>query len=85
MNINWTLRFKQWDFTFGIIILFFGINQINFKDLTSWEALLNVFENFIKNPYLIIYFILNLVGYIRDWTTKGLCDSKNALEYRNLK
>lgn len=87
MKINWSIRFnaKNKVFLYRValaialpILTYFGIN---FQDLTSWDAVFNLFGKFVSNPYLVGLTIVNILNIIPDPTTKGLSDSERALSY----
>lgn len=84
MKINWTVRFKK-NATFIIrtiislvipILTYMGIKE---TDLTSWEMVVNLFQSFITNPYLIFLTIVNFINLIPDPTTTGISDSDYAM------
>lgn len=68
------IRFKNPYFWIGLIGLFFATLQVDVQTLTSWSLLSVELENFINNPFLIFSFIVALIGYINNPTTKGLKD-----------
>lgn len=85
MDINWLVRFKNpvwWTQLFlaisSPILAYYGLN---FKDLSSWEAVLDLLLNAIKNPYIVGLIVINVFNTINDPTTKGLSDSQRALQY----
>lgn len=87
IKINWSIRFnaKNKAFLYRValaialpILTYFGIN---FQDLTSWDAVFNLFGKFVSNPYLVGLTIVNILNIIPDPTTKGLSDSERALSY----
>ncbi len=82
MKINWNVRLKSGTFWVGLISLF----------VTFIYALLNMFgivpgfsENQVMNVVVIILQILAFIGVVSDPTTKGICDSKQALTYKEPK
>lgn len=84
-KINWNVRVKNPWFWVGLIALFFCTIDVDTSTLTSWQALFDSLEDFIRNPYKIGCVILAIMGYIQDPTTAGLSDSKQALSYRKPK
>nr|DAG44008.1 MAG TPA: hypothetical protein [Caudoviricetes sp.] len=89
MKINWSIRFKNRTFVtrFALalvlpVLAYFGIK---FEDLTSWDAVFNLFGKFVSNPYLVGLTIVNILNIIPDPTTKGLGDSEQALGYHEPK
>lgn len=88
MKINWKVRFKNPNFWIGIsgvaiapILSYYGCR---IEDFNSWNSVIEMFQNFIGNPYLIasvIMAILGFLGVVTDHTTEGISDSKTALTY----
>lgn len=86
-KINWKVRFSKDNIMF--IIRFVGALAIpvlaylglELKDLTSWNMVLDVLQNFISNPYLVILTVVNALNMTIDPTTKGITDSEKALSY----
>ena len=92
MKINWKVRVKSPQFWVGLIgviaspvLAYLGLG---FEDLTSWKSVGEVFVEFFSNPYLIgtvVMAVLSFIGVLTDPTTKGVGDSKQALEYEKPK
>lgn len=92
MKINWRVRLQSPQFWLGLIgvitspiLSYLGITG---SDLTTWGSVLEVLQDFISNPYLIctvVMAVLSFIGVITDPTTKGICDSAEALEYKKRK
>lgn len=92
MKINWKLRLQSPQFWLGLvgvivspILTYMGLTN---ADLTSWQSIVDLGTNFISNPYLIgvvITSVLSFVGIATDPTTKGMCDSDEALCYNKRK
>lgn len=92
MKINWNVRFKSPQFWIGIlgviaspVLAYYGLS---FADMTSWESLGNVLQQFFTNPFLIgtvLMAVLSFIGVLTDPTTKGIADSKQAMEYEEPK
>lgn len=68
------IRFKNPYFWFGLIGLFFTTLQVDIATLTSWQLLGQSVQNFLSSPFLVFSFVVALVGYINNPTTKGLKD-----------
>lgn len=92
MKINWKLRVESPQFWMGLvgvilspILSYLGLTC---SDLTSWGSVAQLGQSFISNPYLVctvIMSVLSFVGIVTDPTTKGFCDSCEALEYKTRK
>ncbi len=81
MKINWKVRFKNpyfWIGLSGVIVTTVGIKP---EDLTSWSMVLDEVKHVIGNPFLFMNVILAVVGVVADPTTKGICDSEQAMTY----
>ncbi|NCC15353.1 MAG: phage holin [Clostridia bacterium] len=81
MKINWKVRFKNpyfWIGLFGVIMATLGIRL---EDFTSWSMVLEEIKRVAGNPFLFISVVLAVIGVVADPTTKGICDSSQALGY----
>ncbi len=81
MKINWKVRFKNpyfWIGLFGVIMATIGAKP---EDFTSWALVLEEIKNVLGNPFLLFSVILAVIGVVTDPTTKGICDSSQALGY----
>lgn len=91
-KINWKVRAKSPQFWVGLIgvilspvLAYLGLG---FEDLTTWDSIANVFQQFFSNPYLIgtvAMAILSFIGVLTDPTTKGIKDSRQAQGYEEPK
>ena len=79
--INWIVRFKHPVFWTGLVALFFATIGVEASSLTSWPLLVECLKDFISNPFAIGCVIVALIGYVTDFTTKGIGDTKLALSY----
>ena len=79
--INWIVRFKHPMFWIGLVALFFATIGVDTSTLTTWPLLIACLKNFISNPFAIGCVIVALIGYVTDFTTKGIGDTKLALTY----
>lgn len=79
--INWIVRFKHPMFWTGLFALFFATIGVEASTLTSWPLLISCLKDFISNPFAIGCVIVAFIGYVTDFTTKGLGDTKLALSY----
>lgn len=87
-KINWKTRIKHPAFWIGIasviatpILAYHGAKP---EDVTTWQSVGDMLVNTVKNPYLLCCVgtaVLSFLGVNTDPTTKGLSDSKQALEY----
>ena len=82
--INWKVRFNLKNKTFLLRVAFALVLPI-LEDLVSWGVIFGLLGKFFSNPYLVGLTIVNILNIIPDPTTKGLTDSKQALEYENPK
>ena len=51
------------------------------QDLTTWAKLGEVFIMALSNPYVLGIVALSVWNALNDPTTKGITDSKRAMEY----
>ena len=92
MKINWKVRVKSPQFWIGIlgvvaspVLAYYGLD---YADLTTWESIGNVLQQFFTNPFLIGTVgmaVLSFIGVLSDPTTKGVSDSEQAMEYEKPK
>ena len=89
--INWKVRFNLKNKTFllrvafALVLPILAYFNLNLEDLVSWGVIFGLLGKFFSNPYLVGLTIVNILNIIPDPTTKGLTDSKQALEYENPK
>ena len=87
MGINWGVRFNRANITFvlrfigALFIPVLTYMGINFEDLTTWNMVGDTFLQFISNPFLVILTVINALNIVPDPTTKGISDSRTALNY----
>ena len=87
-KINWKVRLKSPQFWIGIlgviaspVLAYYGLS---YADMTTWESIGNLLQQFFTNPFLIgtvIMAVLSFIGVLTDPTTKGIEDSERALTY----
>lgn len=85
MRINIPIRLKNPTFWINIgtsifitILAYFGMN---WSEVTTWGTFFGVLLDAIKNP-VIVFAVLGIIwNALNDPTTKGLSDSKRALNY----
>lgn len=89
--INWKVRFSFKNKTFLLRVAFasalpiLAYFNLKMEDLVSWGVIFDLLGKFFANPYLVGLTVVNILNIIPDPTTKGLTDSKQALEYKNPK
>ncbi len=85
MNINWKVRLKNpvWYAQAGaaIIIPMLAAVGLEWKDMTSWEALFAVIKAAFESPVTIAAVLVSLWNTIIDPTTRGFSDIERALCY----
>ena len=88
MKINWKVRFKNPVFWIGlagaVMTPILAYSGMSYADLTSWGSIRDLALEVANNPFLIgtiISSVLSAIGVIADTTTKGICDSKQAMTY----
>lgn len=79
--INWIVRFKHPMFWIGLVALFFATIGVDASSLTSWTLLVECITDFINNPFAIGSVVVAFIGYVTDFTTKGLSDTDLAMSY----
>lgn len=79
--INWTVRIKNPYFWIGLIATVLTAIGVSPECLTSWAILWDKIVSLAGNPFAIGCLIVAIIGYVNDPTTKGICDSKQALTY----
>ena len=87
MKINWTVRAKNPVFWYNIalaifvpMLTYFGLE---WKDMTTWPAIWNLFVQAISNPVVVLAQLTAIWNAIGDPTTKGISDSERALTYES--
>lgn len=81
MKINWTVRLKNpwfWVSLVGVILTAMGASAETF---TSWRHVWEAVVELVKNPYLLGSVAMAVLGVFIDPTTKGVCDSAQAMTY----
>lgn len=89
LKINWIVRLKNPVFIFQLVLAILtpvlAYMGITIQDLTSWGKLANVILSALSNPYVLGLIVINVFNATTDPTTKGICDSKKALTYKEPK
>lgn len=86
--INWKVRFNLKNKTFllrvafALVLPILAYFNLKLEDLVSWGVIFGLLGKFFSNPYLVGLTIVNILNIIPDPTTKGLTDSKRALDYQ---
>ena len=85
MKINFKVRFKNPVFIIQLIMAIFtpilAYAGLTVQDLTTWKAIGDLIVSAFSNPYVIGLVCISVWNAINDPTTKGICDSVNALTY----
>ena len=79
--INWTVRIKHPMFWIGLVALFLATIGVEPSTLTSWSLLIECLKDFFSNPFAIGSLMVAIVGFVTDFTTEGIGDTKLALTY----
>ena len=58
------------------ILTYFGLQA---SDLTTWQAVGDLFLKAVSNPYVLGFTVVNALNVVPDPTTKGLKDSELVL------
>ena len=89
MNINWKVRLKNpvwWaEVVAAIILPMVAAVGMQWEDMTTWGALVDVVKAAICSPVTLVAVIVSLWNTITDPTTKGLGDSTLAMTYNEPK
>ena len=64
------------------MMAYYGMSE---ADLTSWPVLFEVLKNAFSNPYVVMTMAVSAFNAVIDPTTAGLCDSSQALSYKEIK
>lgn len=83
--INWKVRMKNPYFWIGLVAVILTAIGVSPECLTSWAILGDKIMGLFGNPFAIGCTIVAVIGYVNDPTTKGICDSKQALTYEKPK
>lgn len=78
MNINWKVRIKNPVFWVTVIP---SIVSVVYLVLSVFGATPSITENVIVDALLAVVGALTTVGVLVDPTTKGVSDSKQAMDY----
>ena len=81
MKINFPVRMKNiwfWVGLLGVILSAMGVSPEMF---TSWESVFQALRDLVSNPYMLGCVAMAVLGVLTDPTTKGICDSEQAMTY----
>lgn len=81
MKINIPVRMKNiwfWVGLLGVILSAMGVSPEMF---TSWESVFQALRDLVSNPYMLGCVAMAVLGVLTDPTTKGICDSEQAMTY----
>ena len=85
MKINMKLRLKNPVFVaqliMSIILPILTYMGLTIEDETSWAILGDALVKAVSNPYVLLLVATSVYNALTDPTTKGVGDSKRALEY----
>lgn len=85
MKINWKVRVKNpvWWVQVLLAIIAPVLSYFGFtpESMTSWNIVWDTLLRAVQNPYVIGLCIISFVNTLNDPTTKGICDSNDALKY----
>lgn len=85
MKINWKVRFRNpvfWaNLAAAIVLPMLACLGLNWQDMTSWTALVNVLLQAVQNPVILVSVAVSVWNLLNDPTTAGLSDSERALTY----
>lgn len=83
--INWKVRAKNPCFWVqigtAIIATIIGYAGISGSDVTTWGRLFDLIKMALLNPYCLVLICVAVWNAVNDPTTRGIGDSKDALEY----
>lgn len=82
MKINWSLRLKN---KTTLLALCCAVITLVYKVLSMFAIVPVVSESTLIELVGTLITILVILGIVTDPTTKGVCDSSDALDYKQLK
>lgn len=84
-DINWLVRAKNplfWvQVVLSIIVPIGAYYGIEAKDVTSWAIVFETIGKALLNPYVVAMILISLYNTVIDFTTHGIGDSKQAMNY----
>ena len=85
MKINIPVRFKNWAFWMGLVATILAAMGVSAQSFTSWAAVWDAVVALVTNPFRLGCVIVAVMGVFTDPTTKGICDSDQAMSYKTPK
>lgn len=83
--LNIKVRLKNMSFWLSLGIAFFtpilAYMGISVHEVNTWSQLGNIIIAALQNPYVILLILESVYNALIDPTTKGIKDSKRALNY----
>ena len=70
---------------FAIITPVSAYYGLNGTDMSTWSRLFGTILEALSNPYVVATIAVSVFNAIIDPTTAGLCDSREALSYTEVK
>lgn len=87
--MNWKIRFKNPMFWWFIAVTIFTNITVKLgvepMELVTWVSVRELLWHAVANPVVLVSTAINVVFGAVDFTTKGIVDSKHALDYKTLK
>lgn len=71
-------RIKNVYFWVGILGVILTALQVEASSLTTWNSVLVLIIDTLKNPYLLFTTAMAVLGVVIDPTTRGITDSKEG-------
>ncbi len=85
MKINWRVRLKNplfWaQLAAAVLTPVLAGAGLGWEDMTSWQALGQAIAAGIQSPVVLAAVAVSVFNAVTDPTTKGIGDSKRAMEY----
>lgn len=85
MKINIPVRMKNPWFWIGLVGVILSAMGVSPEMFTNWEAVGQAVRELVSNPYMLGSVAIAVMGVFIDPTTKGVCDSEQALTYEKPK
>ncbi len=86
MKINWKVRFANplfWgELLAAVIVPVLAGLGLSWQEMTSWSILWQTLNQAVSNPVILAAVAVSVFNAVTDPTTKGVGDSRRALEYR---
>ena len=82
LKINWKVRLRSGPFWAGLISL---VLTFVYTVLNTFDVIPQIDQKQIMDMIVMLLQIFSFVGVVTDPTTKGLCDSEQAMTYQKPK